>query len=439
MKEDVQDSLENAITGLGGAGDKSRAIKVTAGKELSFADLEELYVSSAITAKVVEDLPYECTRRFAEVLVSQPGSDQVAHPFRAELQRLNVPMRMREAHVWARLYGGGGIVMGIDDGMQPNEPVNMTAIKGIRYLRVATAQELQAIRYIADPMSEHVGRPEIYSFTPQDGTSGFVPQLHHTRVLRFEGRLAPPARRSSLMGWGVPVMQKVWDAMAGYEMGERGLSILIQEYEIGVLRIKGLSQLITGPDRAAFTKRMTNINLGKSMVRAMVLDADGESYERSTASASGLADIMDVFARSLCMAADMPATRLFGEAPAGLSTDNESGTRTWNSLVEATQQQVYEGPILRICELLRVAGVVKLPDEAALQVKWPSLSDTSPETASKVRLTDAQADEIHWRIGAIDEIEIGTSAYKGGYSSERRTMSREERDRAIAERGAVGA
>lgn len=434
--EHIDGALTNVLSGLGTSADKSTHTQVKLEKLLSAHELGALYEGNDIARHIAEDLPEDCTRRWCRIRVSQADYDEELDPFREAFGLLRVREAMRSAHTWARVYGGGGLVLGLDDAGEPEEPVRPDALRGIKWIRVATADELRVIRYVDDPMSADLGRPEIYQYTPADGTAGAT-RIHHTRVIRFEGRLATPLRKSQLDGWGISSLQTAWDAIQRYTMVEHGIAHGVHEYSIGVLRVKDLAKVVTSANKSAFIQRMADLNLSKSMTRMLIVDQDGETYERHTMSMAGLADAHDRFARSLCVAADMPATRLFGDAPGGLSTDNEAGRENWHARVEAAQTHVYTPAIMRIVELMRLSGMVQLPEDATVEVVWAPLSDVSPKTQAETEKLQAETDEAYWRMGSIDEMEIRYSRF-GGSTGSIRLMDAQERQRALAETGELG-
>jgi phage-related protein (TIGR01555 family) len=432
----VDGALTNALSGLGTSMDKSTGTTVQAVNLMNYQELEALYEGNDIMRHIAEDLPEDCCRRWCQLMVSAADVGAEVDPFKERFDALRVRERMQHAHVWSRVYGGAGIVMGLDDGRNAWEPLDEARLKGIKFLRVATADELRVESYVSEVTSPDIGRPEMYYFTPSDTAAGAT-RLHHTRLLRFEGRLATPRRRTDLDGWGMSRLQTAFEAVQRFEMAERGIAHTVHEYSQGVLKVKGLAAAVSGSNRNAFIQRMADLNLSKSMTRMLIVDQDGESYERQTISMTGLADAHDRFARSVCGAADMPATRLFGDAPGGLSTDNEAGRGNWNARIEAAQTHIYEPAILRLAQLMRIAGEVSLPQDATVAVKWRPLSDTDPKMEAETEKLQAEADQIYWTIQALDETEIRQSRF-GGTTGSIRLMDRQQREQAAAETGDIG-
>lgn len=424
------DSMANALSGLGGAGDKGAANSVNLNaRPMSKAEMSVLYRFNGFARRIVEAEADEALKSGFTVVVSSGESD----PFTDAFNALKLEQALFKASTAARKFGGGAILIGADDGAASlREPLNLTTVRGLRFLVVADCTELQVAEYDRDIASDNFKLPLIYTYTPRGiGPSdvGATYQWHHTRVIRFDGLQLNPDEEVSNNGWGDSVLEACKQQIFSFSVLEQGISHLVNEYEVQVLGIRGLRDMAASPNgREAVRNRALLFHQTKGLARLAVLDADGETFNRSTLQASGIADLYDRTATSLAGAAKIPVSRLFGTPPKGLSTDDRGAMRSWYDQLSKARRLVYRPAILRICEVLRAAGVVRIPEDAKLDVSWPALEEPTETERADARLKNAQADEIHWRIGALDEIEVRQSAYQGaGVSSDRRLMSAEER------------
>jgi hypothetical protein len=207
-----------------------------------------------------------------------------------------------------------------------------------------------------------------------------------------------------------------------------------------VLKVTGLQQAQSMGGSGASTKlmeRMQVMNLMKSFSRLFVL-GDGETLERSTATLSGIADARDRLAATVAGAAHMPMTRLFGQAPGGLSTDDKSGVSNWDDYVAAHQRQHLEPAVLRMCELMVAAKMVTVPEDAAVRVKFRPLRTPSEKEEADTRYVHAQADKLHWEMQVLDETELREYAYRHGYSNRRGLLDAARRRQLAAEGADIG-
>lgn len=438
------DSIFNALSGLGTSKDKGQSNRVRGSRTLAHAELETLFRDNTYARRVTSSLPDDCIRRGWAIRVQDVEDGESAEdPFAAEFKRLKLRQKMKMAHTWARLYGGAAIILGIDDGLPASEPVNENGVRDIVYALVADRHELTPATWDDDPLSETFTLPLTYTYSPATGRgakddvrqpasalghSRNASSIHASRILRFEGRPVPARLASQVDYWGDSVLQSVWHVLSAYGMVEAGAAHIVHEYEIALMKVKGLSTMIASQNGAELVaQRMAAFNLGKGLANMAVLDAESEDYSRSTASVAGLADLWDRFAQALAAAAEMPLTKLFGQSPKGLSTDDKSGMRWYYDTVRSTQEFTYQPAIERVARLLASTPTVAVERDVEFTIDFHPLEEPTEKERAEVRKLDAEADRIHWEMQVLEEQEIRQSAYGGsGYSSDRRLLSDEE-------------
>ena len=142
---------------------------------------------------------------------------------------------------------------------------------------------------------------------------------------------------------------------------------------------------------------------GKSIARSIFLDAEsGEDFTRETVNFAALPDLMVQMALTVSGATQIPVAILFGQAPAGLNATGESDMRQFYDRISAYQETSIRPKVERLLAL--IAGRDVKIDFAPL---W-EMSDTEK---AAVRLTQAQADQAYYNMGA-DGSEILLSRIK---------------------------
>lgn len=431
------DGLANLLSGLGQRGhDKSLASTVAPFLPLNRVELEDLYEGDDAAQRIIDAVPSDCVRRGWAVQVDV--GDDVADPFADLWSSVDLAGAMHEAHTWARLYGGGAVVLGLDDGATDMaEPVNPSTLRGLTFALAVDRWELTPEEWQMDPRQPGFGLPSGYRFSPVTARAlpGAMQRIHASRILRFDGRKLPRTRRSRTDYWGGAVLDAVWPVLQAYTSAMQGMAHLVHEYEIKTLSVSGLRNMaMTADGREKVTERVLLFKQGLGLAKLGVIDADGESLSRMSASVSGLADLYDRFALALAGAADMPMSRMFGQGPSGFSADDLAGARWYYDRVAAVQRTSYAPHLLRLARLYIDAGLVDVPTDAEVKVTFAPLHEPTEKEKAETRHTDAQADQIHWQLGALDETEIRASAYSGaGYSSDRRLLTAQEREAAAAD------
>ena len=115
------DGWMNVLTGLGAAGRDKRLASVAVPEELKQQTLEDLYRADDIAQKMVDRIPKEMFRAGYEIKAKTP---KIQDSIKEYMGRLNADELFRQAIKWARLHGGVGVILGVNDGRQAYEPVD---------------------------------------------------------------------------------------------------------------------------------------------------------------------------------------------------------------------------------------------------------------------------------------------------------------------------
>src|SRR6187455_1436665 len=110
------DTLYNLVTGLGGVKDKNQANQFGV-NELNQYVVENMYRGDWLSRKIVKIPAEDATREWRQW---QAENDQIEAIEEVE-RNLNIQLRVKQALVKARLYGGAALIMGVDDGRDPSE------------------------------------------------------------------------------------------------------------------------------------------------------------------------------------------------------------------------------------------------------------------------------------------------------------------------------
>ena len=396
------DTLVNLMTGFGEPQDKTLYSKPDYGYHLSQIDLEIIYEQWHIAGRIVDLPPNHCTRKGWTIAVG-PDKEEIFNDY---LKRLDFTNTTRQADIWARVYGGGAIVLSIDDDKEHSEPVDYNNIKTIKFARAVDRWELYPLEYGSEWESDYFGVPELYTLNVP--YSKFQDTIHASRIIRFEGIKLPRFREIDELYWGGSELQRCWPPLCRYETAEVSMETLLHEYEVGVWKLNNLANMAASGNEQKLLNRVQAATMAKSVFNAIMIDAQNEEFTRSTSSAQGLAAIItDVLAPGLSACSGIPQTLLFGDTPAGLSTDNQSGTRNWNEAISSRQQSVYYNPIDRMTKLISLAkdGPTKgkLVDYT---ITFDPLDEPTEKEKAETDNTNAKTDQVYISEGVLTPSEV---------------------------------
>lgn len=390
------DSWINALTGIGTLRDKLVHTQVVPGVRLSDGVLESLFNDDDLAKRVVNKVPRDATRRGFELCLEGATDEESAETNR-ELMRhfskLGVMPKLREAWIWGRLYGGGAVFVGADDGLDPEQPLNESTIRSLKFLNVLKRPQLFVHKRFDDVSSADFGQPELFEVQVLNAPGG-LPQpsgklIHASRLIVFDGALTAHTQGQRLDQWPDSVLQCVHDALRQTASSWQSSAHLIADASQGVLKVANLVDLIATGGQDELRTRIQMMDLARSVCRALLVDADKESFERVATSFAGLPEMMDRMMQRVAAAAEMPVTLLFGRSPAGMNATGESDIRGWYDTVSDGQSDVLKPRLERLLYL-----VMKSPDaptKGAVPERWevkfkPLWQPTELEAATVLKM-----------------------------------------------------
>lgn len=431
------DSWVNALTGLGGMRDKATYNAFNRMAALPDDLLAALYHGDDIAARIVAALPEEAFKHGFEV--TSQGSDTDAgaadddkKTINSELERLCVANDALEAAVWGRLFGGAALLLGADDGKNPEEPLEDERVTSLTYVSVIDKRDLWPNTYYGDPEDEKFGEPETYRiqrYSPNSAvTMAENAVVHETRIIRFGGALTSRRDRSYNNGWDMSVLQRVYDVLRQANGNWQSACHLMTDMSQAVYKIDGLIQMLAAGQGGVIQTRMELVEQSRSTVRAVVLDAASESFERTATPMNGVDTMIDKTWQRLAAAARMPVTVLMGTSPAGLNATGESDIRGWYDQIRTFQESI-EPKLNRIIKLIAIANGIGNPEE--WHVKFPSIWQMTPVEEATYRKTVAETDAIYEGMGALLPEEIAIARFGGCEYSAETTIDVEARKAAL--------
>jgi phage-related protein (TIGR01555 family) len=383
------------MLGYGTSRDKVAQVAFTMPYRLDDHTLQALCESDAISAKIVEKKPKEAFRRGYKVEAEEAKE---LGPLRKLAEDLNFDDALQETLVGARQYGGAVLILGVDDGLPPDQPLNLAGVRGIDYITPLDRRFLSVERTYREPLRANFGKPEVYRI----GAEGSLALIHESRVIRFDGTRAD-ARRRVNGGWGMSVLQRVYTALQWYVTSYQSSAALMADASQAVFTINGLMTAIAS-DPATLKTRMALVDQQRSAGRAIMLDADGEKFERIATSFTGIPDVLDRMMLLVCGVADMPATVLFGRSPAGLNATGESDTRGWYDEVSSMQDKELTPAVVRFFEVLS-AGRVKV------KVCWEPLQAPTAKEEAELGKAKAETDKVYIDTGVLHPEEVALARF----------------------------
>lgn len=460
------DGWVNTSTGYGTARDK-RTGTYFAVCPVTIQEAEHLWQGDDLAARVIETLPSEMLREGFELTITEdakpkpasrkrpaviaeaddplaervPGtamdrararrdaaleaapakpSHEIVDEVAQAWEDLELTDALWHALAYERAYGGGAILIGANDGQSSmKSPLDEDRIIELSYLLALEPREIIPVKWYSDPLAKNFGKPEIYLLNPQ-GTGlpstsarGQVSllEVHESRLAVFPGiRTSRIMRTSVTYGWGDNVMTRFVPVLRDFNVGLASAGVLLTDFAQGVFKMKNLVETMTGENVDQFEARVRSIEMSRSTLRSILIDADQESFERTTTPITGMPELLDRFSTRLAAAADMPLTLLMGQSPAGLNATGASDIRFFYDRVAAMQRRKL-APVIR--QITRIIMRALKAEPSKWTINFAPLWQPTEAEQATARKTQADTDAVYIDRQVLSADEVAIARFGG--------------------------
>lgn len=418
------DGWYNALTGLGNAlMDKTASTRMVAAQNQTESYYEDMFHSDALARRVAE-LPVDEMFRQGFTLELKDNGESVDE-IRTAYDELHCDEQLAWAMTLGRAVGGAGLVIGAEDGQSADMPLNEDAISRILWLRVVGKDRLRPRTFYA-PSHPKFGQVETYNvqyISIGGGAATETMVVHETRIIRCDGVRTTDNQRARNNGWGDSVYVAVEDALAKVGSSFQAIGHMLVDGSQGKFKLKNLQELVAdeADGDAIIERRMRLIERARSIARAVVLDADGEDFEYSERSYSGVAESVYSLMFYLSAVTGIPVTLLFGRSPGGLNSTGDADVRFFYDARKSEQQRELKPKQKRLLSLVMAAkqgplgGNVPATWDIAHNPLW-QLTDLEQ---AQLRKTHAEADALDITNQVLLPEEVALSRYGGDKYSTR--------------------
>ena len=420
------DGWANLVTGVG-TDRRSKRLGFSPDAILPEELLEQLFVGDPYANRICRVVPEEALRQGAKITTGDAAADTAVAE---HVDAFEVNARLTRAWTWARVFGGGAVLVGADDGRPPWEPLDETAIRTVAFLDVVDARELRPDRYQTDPLVRGFGEPKTYRLTRVGGGGASENAVwHRSRLILFDGAPTTRRRRQMLHGWGESELQRLYSILAHFNGGWEATGTLLQQASEGVFTLKGLMSMMAADKKDVLKRRLEMMDLARGVTRSVLLD-EGESYTRTEVGAlTGVADLLTKNLLLLSGAAEIPVTVLMGQSPAGLSATGESDARWFYDRTKSAQEQVLLSRHRQLARILLAAkdGPTAGQIPARLAITYPPLWQPTPMEAADLRVKQSQVDNTYITAQVVTAEEVAASRFGAGTWSAETTIDLTDR------------
>lgn len=239
-----------------------------------------------------------------------------------------------DAFIWARLFGGGALIVNTESDYSEELTVDQIEEGGQVEYYDACRWELGA--------PQRIPTNDFYDF--------YGKKIHKSRVLTIVGKRAPFIIRAQLSDWGMSEIERVLEDFNGYLRGKNVVYELMDEAKVDVYKLKGFkAQLLTASGTQITQSRIQNMNQLKNYNSALLMDLE-DDYQQKQITFSGLAEMLAENRIGIAAALRMPLSKIFGIASTGFSS-GEDDIENYNAMVESEVRQPMKRILRKVLEL----------------------------------------------------------------------------------------
>lgn len=444
------DGWQNPVTGVGTWDrDKAEHLDFKApyySLSADFKKLSLLYHYDPLSRKIVDAWPKHMFRRGWDLEIDgEKIKGEARKKISKEAKRLGLVSKLRRASSLGRAYGGALAIIGAKDGRKLDQPLNEEGIRSIDYINIQDRRYIQVAAYYTNPAEPKLGEPAVYRVmsTPtmglQTASKGKDPygqtlyDVHESRVIRFDGAETDDLERIRLGGWSHSVLTAPYEEIKRFMQAFQNAGHLLSDASQGVYKLKGLMQQLGNKQgRANLSARMAMMDMARSVARSLLLDADGEEFNRVMTSFTSVPELLDRFMQMLSMVTGIPVTILMGRSAAGMNATGDSDFRAFYDEIQSAQEDELAPKLHRAYSLMMLAknGPTK-GEEIDFEFSFRPLWNPTDDEKAGANLKQAQADAIYLQYQVATPEEIARNRFRDGRPNFSTVVDLEAREAAV--------
>ena len=404
MVRRVLDSWHNLWTGKGTSKDARTATTYNSGPVIGDSTLSQLYRSNGIAKKIVNIPVDDMTRNGFKIKGDEDDTVLM------RMEELNLIGAANLAQKWARLYGNGIVLMGVDDGGELWEPVNEDRVKDVTSFTVFDRREVEVDQ---QSLQRDMGKPDflqpqLYKITPVTG--GTTVSVHISRLMIFRGSELPRQELVENSYWDQSFLQAIYESLRQYGAVYDSAEFIVEDFIQTLIKLDNVMNLMRTKEGQKLIKaRLDLFDKSRSVANTLIVDTK-EDYSKHASAVSGLDLVMDRFGIKLTAEADIPATKLFGRSPAGENSTGAADIRFYYDGLKAAQNDKLRP---QLDKPVRYQFIANGGEPEDWTIEFNPLTTMTPKEEAELYKLNAEGDAANVNAGIADPDQLEKHRFGG--------------------------
>lgn len=217
---------------------------------------------------------------------------------------------------------------------------------------------------ITDMKDPEFGLPEWYEVRDVTQDNATV-RVHHSRVLRFCGRRLPYWENMAEIGWGASQLEHVFDELAKRDNTSWNIASLVFQANLLINKVTDFDQMMAATDPEV-QRDYYAVKSAQNQMRnnnGMMIIGDKDEVSQMNYTFAGLNDIYESQMLDISGAAEIPVTKLFGRAPAGLNSTGESDLQNYYDMIAQRQESQLKPILNKLLPIMFMSEFGKVPHD----------------------------------------------------------------------------
>ena len=353
--------------------------------------LTALYRDNWIVQNVCQIVPQDICRKWFEVVTAEFDTDVINNIMRKTLMR----SKIQEGLEWGRLYGGAAALILIKGHDDLSIPLDLKTIlpgsfQGL-YILDRWNGVFPEVGLVTNPSDPEFGLPNYYTAKTENSTV----RVHHSRLLRFEGRKLPYLEKIQNLYWGESEIEAIYNEIVARDNTAANITALTFKANVEYREVESLDLLLgTGNDqmKTAFWQTLQAQAALRSSQGVQLVNK-GDQVHNETYTFAGLADIYDRKMMDVAGASRIPVTKLFGRSAAGMNATGENDMRNYYDYLDGERETQLRPPIEKLLPVLCMSAWGTVPKD--VKIEFPPM-----ETPDETKRAEAGAKKAEIVISA---------------------------------------